>query len=169
MSTVAPRKNNAVAATPKARLIGRILRLLFGIALTAEAVRHLLDARLYVSFEVLGVVVALAVFYALVHLGIARFVPRINPWFGALVAVTPVILVFIVGGPLGQLGTLLFIGVSLVLTAFRADGGCEVMTIPGMFLGRRTHLVCIAFSPIDLLEDWVIRRFSAADAPTAES
>ena len=47
----------------------------------------------------------------------------------------------------------LFIGVSLVVTAIRADGGCEVMTLPGVFLGKRTHLVCIAFSPLDWIED----------------
>jgi hypothetical protein len=27
------------------------------------------------------------------------------------------------------------------------------MSIPGVLFGRRTHLVCIAFSPIDWLEE----------------
>ena len=169
MSTAAQQRHDATPATPKARLVGRVLRLVLGVVLIAEVARHLLDASLYFSIEVLGVVAAFAVFYAIVHLSIARFVPRINAWIGALVAVTPTILVFVLGGPVGQLATLLFIGVSLVLTGLRADGGCEVMTIPGMVFGRRTHLVCIAFSPIDMFEGWVAGRFGAARGHTTKS
>jgi hypothetical protein len=36
------------------------------------------------------------------------------------------------------------------------------MTLPGMLLGKRTHLVCIAFSPIDWLEEKLAARRSAA-------
>lgn len=56
------------------------------------------------------------------------------------------------GGPASRLGSVLFVGISLLFTAWRSDGGCEVMTLPGMLLGKRTHLVCIAFSPVDWLE-----------------
>ena len=77
-------------------------------------------------------------------------------------AVTPVFLVFGLGGPAGQLGSLLYIGVSLVLTAIRSDGGCEVMTIPGMLMGKRTHLVCIVFSPLDWIEDRLVGSMSTA-------
>jgi len=43
--------------------------------------------------------------------------------------------------------------------AIRSDGGCEVMSIPAILSGKRTHLVCIAFSPIDWAEE---RRATAA-------
>ena len=46
--------------------------------------------------------------------------------------------------------------VVLVLAGLRSDAGCEVMAIPGLVLGRRTHLACIVFSPIDWLEEKVL-------------
>ena len=143
--------------TPRARPIGRTLRLLVGIALVIEAGRHLWGDPLSVAGMTLGVVAVELLFYVGVHMAVSRFWPRINAWVGAVIAVAPVAAVFFLSDAPGRLGTLLFIGISLVLTAVRSDGGCEVMTIPGMILGRRTHLVCIGFSPID----WVERRFSS--------
>ncbi len=55
------------------------------------------------------------------------------------------------GGGGGQIATLTFIGASLLIAAVRGDGGCEVMSIPGVF-GGRPRLPCILFSPIDWLE-----------------
>lgn len=105
----------------------------------------------------LGVVLAEFALYAVMHLVIERFFRRPNPWLGALLAVGPFAAVFLLSDAPGRLGTLLFVGISLLLTAARADGGCEVMTLPGMVLGRRTHLVCIAFSPIDWMEEKLAR------------
>ena len=135
-----------------AKAVGRTLRLLLGIGMTFEGGRHLIDSSAGLSMKTAGVVAGEIVFYAALHLVISKFFRRVNPWLGAVLAVTPVALVFVSGGPAGTLGTLIFIGVSLVFTAIRADGGCEVMTVPGMILGKRTHLVCIAFSPIDWVE-----------------
>ncbi len=138
----------------QARPVGRILRLLMGGVLTIHIlVSHLMGASPFLSVQVAGVVFGLVVFYALVHVLISRFVPTINPWVGALLAVTPVFLVFLMGGPPVRYGVVLFLGVSLLLTGIRADGGCEVMTLPGMILGKRTHLVCIVFSPLDWVEE----------------
>ena len=136
----------------KAKVVGRTLRLLLGILMTLEGGRHLIDSSAGLPAKTAGVVVGEIVFYAALHLVISKFFRRVNPWLGAILAVTPVALVFLFGGVAGSLGTLIFVGVSLVFTAIRADGGCEVMTIPGMLLGKRTHLVCIAFSPIDWVE-----------------
>ncbi len=97
--------------------------------------------------------VGLIVFYAVVHLLISKFLPNINPWVGALIAVAPVLLVFFVGSQEVRHGVIFFLGVSLLLTGIRGDGGCEVMTIPGMILGKRTHLVCIVLSPLDWVEE----------------
>jgi len=104
------------------------------------------------GLQVAGILVAVFVLYTLSQLAIERFVSTINPWLGAVIAVAPVFLLFALG-PAGQISALMFIGVSLVATAVRADGGCEVMTLSGMPMGRRTHLVCLVFSPMDWVED----------------
>ncbi len=146
-----------------AKPVGRILRLLMGTALTVHvAAGHMISEGTTLNLQVAGTVLGLLMFYVVVQLAISRFVPSINAWLGAVLAVTPVFLVFGLAGPAGQLGSLLYIGVSLVLTAIRADGGCEVMTIPGMLMGRRTHLVCIVFSPLDWIEDRLVGSMSTA-------
>ncbi len=145
-----------------ARPVGRALRLLLGVLLVAEGGRHLVGNELALTVMVASVVVGEFAFYAAVHLVIVRFVRSINRWIGALLAVTPVALVFGLSPAPGRLGTLLFVGVSLLFTALRNDAGCEVMTLPGMVFGRRTHLVCIAFSPVDWVEERLSERFGSA-------
>lgn len=108
--------------------------------------------------EVVGIMLGLVVLYSVLHLAIARFMPNLNPWLGAVLAVAPVLGVFLVGGDSGQVAAVTFVGLSLLLAAVRADAGCEVMSMPGVFFGRRTHLVCILFSPIDWLEEKVSSR-----------
>lgn len=136
----------------ESKIVGRVLRLLVGIAMTIEGGRHLIDSSPWLPAKTAGVVIGEVVFYVAMHLTISKFFKSVHPCVGAAIAVTPVALVFLFGGPAGSLGSLIFVGVSLVLTAIRADGGCEVMTLPGMILGNRTHLICIAFSPIDWVE-----------------
>ncbi len=138
----------------KARPVGRMVRLLMGGLLTIHVpASHLIGASLSLTAQVAGVVFGLVVFYALVHVLISKFVPTINPWMGALLAVTPLLLVFLMGGLPVRHGVVLFLGVSLLFTGIRGDGGCEVMTLPGMILGKRTHLVCIVLSPLDWVEE----------------
>lgn len=108
----------------------------------------------------LGIVAGLVVFYTVMHLVVSRLVPSLNRWFGALLAIAPVFLVWLFGqggGPLfgqgeGGTGAITYIGISLLIDALRADAGCEVMAIPGLIFGNRTHLACIVFSPIDAIE-----------------
>ena len=137
----------------KARPVGRVVRLLLGVLLVAEGGRHLVGTSVGLVGATAGVVIGAFVFYSALHLVIARYVPTINRWVGALVAVTPVVLVNVLGGTPGTLARLLFVGVSLLFTAVRNDAGCEVMTLPGMVFGQRTHLVCVVMSPIDWVEE----------------
>lgn len=138
----------------KARTVGRILRLLMGGFLTIHVpVSHLIGAPVLLSVQVAGVVVGLVAFYAVVHVLISKYVPTINPWVGALLAVSPVLLVFLMGTLPVRHGVIFFLGISLLITGIRADGGCEVMTLPGMILGKRTHLVCVVLSPLDWVEE----------------
>ena len=137
----------------KARPVGRAIRLLLGVLLVVEGGRHLVGTSLGLVVTTAGVVIGEFLFYAALHLVIVRYVPSVDRCLGAFVAVTPVVLVFVFGGAASMLGTLLFVGVSLLFTAVRNDAGCEVMTLPGMVFGQRTHLVCVAISPIDWVEE----------------
>jgi hypothetical protein len=145
-------------AMPQARSVGRLLRFLVGALLIIEASRQFAGSSSSLIFQALAAAVGLSLLYAALHVVVSRFFPGVNPWLGAVLALTPMILVYALGGAPGQIGSVLFIGVSLVLTAIRADGGCEVMTIPAMLFGERTHLVCIVFSPLDRLEKLLGRR-----------
>lgn len=145
---------------PYALRFGRMARFLFGTFLLLWAVPYLLRAPIPLGFPSLGVAIGLAVFYALFHLMVFRFFPGINRWWGAIVANGFLALMLVVGQPgglvfgrgEGVLGTAVFIGLSLVLAAWRADPGCEMMSIPALLLRQHTHLVCILFSPIDWVE-----------------
>jgi hypothetical protein len=141
-----------------ARIVGRTLRLALGIVLVwmTYAVVRTEDAAF--NLRVLAVVLALTAFYAVMHFMISKYVSRLNRWLGALLAVVPVILVFVFGGPVGRVASVAYIGVSLLVQGIRSDGGCEVMSIPAIIFGRRTHLVCILFSPIDWVEGRLTRR-----------
>lgn len=97
-------------------------------------------------------VLVLAGLYVLLALGLQRLDVKLHPWAGAFGALVPLATVYLTLGSVGQLAGLTFLIVSLAIAALRADSGCEVMALPGLLFGRRTHLVCILFSPIDWLE-----------------
>ncbi len=142
----------------RARIIGRTLRLVLGIALVwmTYAVMRTEDAAF--NLRVLATVAGLVAFYSVMHVVISKYVSGVNPWLGAFLAVGPVILVFVLGAPVGRVASVGYIGVSLALQGIRADGGCEVMSIPAILFGKRTHLVCILFSPIDWVEERITGR-----------
>jgi hypothetical protein len=100
-----------------------------------------------------GTAVGLVVVYALVHLAMVRWFRDLHSGIGAAVAIVPSAAVFLLGGPVGQLGALVFWGVSLAIASLRAAPGCEVMVVPGMFLGEHVHLPCAFLSPIDRVEE----------------
>lgn len=145
----------------RTRPIGRVLRLLTGVLLLFSAGQVVRRASLEYILSSAGVVVGLFLFYMLVHVLISKYLPDINRWLGALVAVMPVALVFILGQGGGYLfgqgegatGALAFVGLSLLIDVIRADAGCEVMALPGLLSKKRTHLACLAFTPIDWLEE----------------
>ena len=148
-------------ATMKTRPIGRALRLLLSVCLIILALPVYLKAGWRYNLQALGVTVALALFYILVHWLIARFVPNLNKWVGALVAATPVVVVFILGqggAPIfgegeGATGVITYLWLSFLIDFARSDSGCEVMALPGLLFKERTHLPCLALCPFDWLEE----------------
>jgi len=133
-------------------IIGRTLRLMLGVLLgwMTYTVMRTSDAQFNV--RVLTVVAGVTGFYVILHFVINRYLTNLHPWYGAVIAVAPVIVAFGFGGPHGRLASVAYVGVSLLLQVLRRDGGCEVLSIPSVVLGTRTHLACILFAPIDLVE-----------------
>ena len=87
----------------QARPVGRVLRLLTGIALVVEGGRHLIGAGSSLILLTAGVVAGEFVFYAALHLVVSRFFRSVNAWLGAVLAVAPVAIVFFLSNAPGQL------------------------------------------------------------------
>ncbi len=145
----------------KAGTIGRMTRLLVAVGLLAIDVPVLLEAGSAYNLRTLGLVVSLTIFYMFVHWLVSRYLSNLDRWLGAILAVGPVFLVWFLGqgGGLlfgqGEGGTaaITYVAVSLVIDVLRGDSGCEVMAIPGLIFGERTHLACIAFCAVDAMDE----------------
>lgn len=157
----------SMSEVARALPIGRLLRGLAGGWLVAGVTPFYLNAAAGRVTTAVAVTLGIAVFYTALHWLVSSYVTRLNRCLGAALAVLPVLLVvFVFGGTVGQVSALTFVGTSLLLAALRADAGCEVMSIPAALFGRRTHLVCLLFSPLDYVE-WKIAntaRTTGADA-----
>ena len=144
---------DTITASPsRARPIGRILRFLLAGFIIATVAPHYLTARWQSNLKIGAAIVSLTVLYTAMHLIIAKYVPRVNRWLGAVLAVIPAAVLFFVGGGIGQMGALSYVGGSLFIDSLNGDCGCEVMAVPGMVCGKRTHLACILFTPLDWVE-----------------
>ena len=84
-------------AIKKAKPIGRALRLLGGVYLTILAAPVYLEAGWVYNLSSLGIVIALTLFYMAVHYLVSRRVRNLNKWLGALLAIMPLAVVFILG------------------------------------------------------------------------
>lgn len=150
----------------KAGPVGRALRLVIGISVLILAAPVWLEAGWRYGLASLALMGGLLLLYVAAHWIVTRYLRDLNRWLGALLALTPVVLVWYLGqggGPLfgqGEGGTaaITFVAISMLVDFARADVGCEVMALPGLLFRDRTHLPCIALSPIDAWE----RRSSGA-------
>ncbi len=141
-----------IAAT-KSRPIGRVLRFLMGVVMLGLIMPQIPWASWTTDGKIAGAFVALTAGYTAIHFAVRRFAPNINRWLGAVVAAAPVMLLFVFGGGIGQIASVGYVGTSLLIDSINGDAGCEVMAIPGILLKKRTHLACLFFTPLDLLED----------------
>lgn len=148
----------------KPGLVGRTLRVATGLLLLSSIAGVYRNGSAEFVLCSAAVGVGLLVVYILLHVLVRRVANNpstvVRPWLGAVLALVPLILVYalgagggvIFGAGEGQLGALTFLGVSLVLAGLRADSGCEVLALPNALAGKRSHLACLVFSPIDRLE-----------------
>lgn len=160
-----PEQVQPISTLPEATPISRLLRLALGVTLTVLVAAPLLEASWRGRLQVAGVVAGLIVFYMAVHLLVTRYFSRLNLWIGAAIAAAPFLLVFVAGGGgVVTAGAVLFVGLSLILIAATGHPGCEALAFPALFLGRRTHLACLVFSPIDWVEGKVTEMLRGARA-----
>ncbi len=141
-----------LAGQHSAGIIGRTLRLMLGLLfgwMTYTVVRFQDTGS---NVRILALSAGLLAFYAITHLVIARHGSGLHRWYGSVLVVVPIVLVFAFGGSLGRVASVAYVGASLLLQAIRADGGCEVLSIPAAAFRKPTHLRGILFSPIDLVE-----------------
>jgi len=118
----------------------------------AMVVPHYLAASWQSNLKIVAAIGALTILYTAMHLIISKYVPHLHRWLGAVLAITPAVLFFVLGGGIGQMGAISYIGGSLFIDSINGDSGCEVMALPAIFTGERTHLACILFSPLDWIE-----------------
>jgi hypothetical protein len=140
-----------ISQLPRAMPLSRMLRLALGLAMVAMITPALVAASWSGRGRVAAVFAGLVLFYTLVHYVVGRYLGGLNPWLGAGIAVAPALVVFLQGG-VYELGVVAFIGLSLVVIATLGQPGCEVLALPALMLGRRTHLACILFTPLDWIE-----------------
>jgi hypothetical protein len=112
------------------------------------------------GLTVLAMLLALFMYYAVLHRLVAG--RSLNPPTGVLVALLPVPVFFVVRNTMIQVGILAFYGLSLLAAAVRGDRGCEVMSLPTLVLRQRSHLPCLLFSPLDWLEERIVRALRRA-------
>ncbi len=139
---------------------GRVLRIAAGILLMGSIAGFYLDGTLPFVIRSAAVAIGLVSISVVLHRRVVADSLGTRPWLGAIVALAPLLLVYLLGmsgGPIfgggeGQLGALTYLGVSLVLAGLSGDGGCEVMAVPNVLSAKKTRLACLVFSPIDRLE-----------------
>ena len=149
--------SSTTLAAVRSRPIGRILRFLMGGVLIALTVPNIVQAAFATNAMTAGVILALLAGYTVIHLAVWRFATDLNRWLGAVLALTPVALLYVFGGPIGQIASIGYIGGSLLIDSLNGDAGCEVMAVPGFLLKKRTHLACLVFSPLDWVETKLTR------------
>ncbi len=158
----------------EARIVGRILRLLVGgliaVGFAAANPDIVLSEPGALAVSLAGVVI----FYILYTILMGnRVLTKVNPWVGALIMDWPLIVIWIV--VLGHLpgiptplilAVFLYFGISLIISGITKYGGCEVVTIPGLILRKRYNVACIIFSPIDWLEDRLVKKMAKSPDPS---
>jgi len=139
--------------------IGRLLRLLVGILFLGTAVTLPQWTLAYVV-RVGSIFLALFHFYLLLGWVWSRGGIHPSPWIGALLSNGVVGLVMVLGTPNGLIlghgegfiGAAAYVGISLLIAAWRADPGYEVTSLSALVWQRHNALPCLPFTPPDALE-----------------
>jgi hypothetical protein len=140
--------------------VGRALRGLLGILLMAYVTPVYFRIPLRTSVDVVLLIIGLIGIYSLIHIFISRRIIGFSPRLGAFMAVGLLAVLCVISWPAiallgrgeGELAVVTFLGMSLLIAAWQAAPGCELMAIPDLFFGKNVEMPCLIFSPLDWLE-----------------
>ena len=133
-------------------LIARTLRLMLGAFLCWMAYTVMAAETTDFNLTVLWVFGGLLIFYVVVHISIGKFGPNMNRWLGAVLVVLPLIGLFVFAGQTGRVAAVGYVGITLLLLTAKGNSSSEVLFIPALLSGRETHIRCLIFAPVDLIE-----------------
>jgi hypothetical protein len=133
-------------------IISRSLRAMLGGLLCWMAYTVMSAEATAFNLNVLWVFGGVLIFYLLLHVVIVRLCPTMNRWLGSLLAALPLIALFAFGGQSGRVAAIVYVGLTLVLLAAKGNTANEVLFVPALLSGKETHLRCLLFAPMDLIE-----------------
>ncbi|MDE3074510.1 MAG: hypothetical protein KGJ86_03695 [Chloroflexota bacterium] len=142
--------------------VGRWLRMVAGVALLVVAgLSSVQFTGSPAKLAGIAAVLVVAAGYPVVFSSVGgRLFGALDPWVRAIVLIAPALLLLLFPAPLA-IGYDAFLGVSMIVQASIAYGGCEVMGIPTLFLRRRYTVYC-AFNGGDVVERWLVNQPAAA-------
>ena len=136
----------------EAGIIGRTLRLMLGLLLAWITFIVLRMEHRPFHLRALAILGGVTLFYVVGLFALNRYGAGLNRWNGSLLALAPLVLLFLFGRGEVRVACTAYVGLSVLLQTVRADVGCEVLSIPTALLRRRTRFAGILFAPIDLVE-----------------
>lgn len=144
-------------------LFGRLIRLLAGLLsilfivgslgqMPAESGQRLT----FVASIVLYFLATAAAYFLVFYLYNVREEGSLNPWIPTLIFYGPVFVVtgFGLGPASFQIALTLYIALSLLVTVVKGYGGCEVVVLPSLILGRWYTVYC-PWNAVDVVEEAV--------------
>ena len=155
-----PNQSQASLQARRAPPVGRVLRIVLGLALMVYVTPVYFQVPVRVAVGSLLLMLGLIGVYSLIHIVVSRRLVPFGPGLVTVVALGLLVGLYVAGAsglPIlgrgkGQLAAVTLLGISLVVAGVRATPGCEVMAIPGLLFGKPTELACVIFSPLDRLE-----------------
>lgn len=133
-------------------VIARSLRFMLGALFCWMSYTVMSAATTEFNLGVLWVFGGMLVSYLLVHLFIVTYRPSLHRWFGAVLVALPLMVLFVLGGQSTRVAAVGYVGMTLLLLAAKGNSANEVLFIPSLLSGKGTHLRCLLFAPIDLIE-----------------
>ena len=137
--------------------VGRSIRIVAGLALLVATVFSSLQfggsPRVLGGIAAVFLVCMIGYTVAVWLLG-ARLFSGGDPWLLAILLVAPALVLFLFPAQL-SIGYDAFLGISMLVQAAIAYGGCEIMGIPTLFVRRRYTVYC-AMNGGDVVEHWLI-------------
>lgn len=136
----------------KTGIIARTLRLMLGVLLCWMTYTVMSAENTTFNLKVLWAFGGVLVFYLLIHIIIEKYLPTLHRWFGALPVLVPILAFFVFGDQTSRVAAVGYVGISMLLLAVRGSGVNGLLFLPALLSGKETHIGCLLFAPIDMIE-----------------